>query len=187
MLFRWRDYTPGHTCFGAEPGVAAGHAHARKAACPADARGARHHRGAVWQRSRTRRRIIGACCLLGTEAARGPSEIAGATHVSKQTNPNAPELPASGRGPGARSWAGRRNRRGSGLRVERPGVQRNAHDREWPVYDRPGAVFPARLRRHISAAPRGDPAAVQGQAPGGPYLAADRGRHLRPISPRLPS
>src|SRR3954447_22036475 len=119
MLFRWRDYTPGHTCFGAEPGVAAGHAHARKAACPADPRGARHNRGAVWQRSRARRRIIGACCLLGTEDARGPSEIAGATNVSKQTNPNAPEIPASGRGLDAGSWAGRRNRRGSRLRVER--------------------------------------------------------------------
>jgi hypothetical protein len=179
MLFRWRDYSPGHPCFGAEPGVAAGHAHARKARCPADARGARHHRGAVWQCRRTRRSTVRTGCFLGAEDAGGPSEVAGAPHLPEQTNPNAPEIPASGRGPGARSWAACCNRRGSRWRAERAAAQRNAHDGERLVYDRAGAVFPARLRRHIFAAAGGDPAAVQGQAPGGRYLTADRGRHLR--------
>src|SRR5580700_771913 len=160
MLPRRRDYSPGRTCFGAEPGVAAGDALVLKTATSSDPRGPCNHRRGVWQRRRTRHGIVRTRCFVGAEIAGRPSEIARTPDLPEQTNPNTPEIPASGRGPGARGRTGRCNRRGSGWRVERAGVERNTHDREWPVYDRPGAVFSARLRRHLLATACRDPAAV---------------------------
>src|SRR5580658_10057596 len=124
MLCGGRNYSPDRARLCPQIGLAAGDALSRKPASAADDRGAIDHHGAVWQLRGARYGPIGTRCLVGAKDTGRSSEIGRAPDLPEQTDPNAPEIPSSGRRPDAIGEPCRYDRCGSELWIERHAVER---------------------------------------------------------------